>query len=200
MKNRLGDLVDSSAGSAAAPRRDTPINDRCRLRKVAGSGLDAGAVSGLACHTQRNYQRARCREHDEGKRMSTPNLDDEELLHLALNASSENRHEEAISYLKQALNLAPANAKAHYMLGAEHAQIGLYDRATEEMAAAVKLDPDLVTAHFQLGLLHITSGRAKEAEDAWKPLDRLDREHPLHLFKTGLLHLARDEFAECGQC
>jgi len=132
--------------------------------------------------------------------MSTPNLDDEELLHLALNASSENRHEEAISYLKQALNLAPANAKAHYMLGAEHAQIGLYDRATEEMAAAVKLDPDLVTAHFQLGLLHITSGRAKEAEDAWKPLDRLDREHPLHLFKTGLLHLARDEFAECGQC
>ncbi|HKQ29744.1 MAG TPA: tetratricopeptide repeat protein, partial [Burkholderiales bacterium] len=121
-------------------------------------------------------------------------LDDQELLHLALRASNENRHEDAIKYLKDAIELAPKNAKAHYMLGAEHAEIGLYDRAAEEMAHAVKLDPSLVTASFQLGLLHITSGRVAEAEEAWKVLDKLGDGNSLYLFKKGMLHLTRDEF------
>jgi tetratricopeptide (TPR) repeat protein len=129
--------------------------------------------------------------------MTKPRLDDEELLHLALRASNENRHEEAIAYLKQAIELSPGNAKAHYMLGAEHAEIGLYDRAAAEMAKAVQLDPGLVTAQFQLGLLHITSARVQEAEEAWKPLDKLGANNPFYLFKTGMLHLARDEFEAC---
>jgi tetratricopeptide (TPR) repeat protein len=129
--------------------------------------------------------------------MNTARLDDQELLHLALRASDQNRHEEAISYLKRALDISPDNAKAHYMLGAEHAEIGLYDRAAEEMAKAVKLDPTLVTAQFQLGLLHITSARVKEAEETWKPLDKLGPNNPFYLFKTGMLHLARDEFDAC---
>jgi len=123
-------------------------------------------------------------------------LDDQELLHLALRASNENRHEDAINYLKQAIELAPDNAKAHYMLGAEHAEIGLYDRAAEEMAKAVELEPGLVTACFQLGLLHITSARVAEAEEAWKPLDKLGEKNALYQFKKGMLHLARDEFDE----
>jgi Flp pilus assembly protein TadD len=121
-------------------------------------------------------------------------LDDQELLHLALRASNENRHEDAIKYLKDAVELAPNNAKVHYMLGAEHAEIGLYDRAAEEIAHAVKLDPSLTTASFQLGLLHITSARVAEAEEAWKPLDKLGENNPLYLFKQGMLHLTRDEF------
>ncbi len=131
--------------------------------------------------------------------MNTQPLDDDELLHLALRASNENRHEEAISYLKRAIGVSPNNAKAHYMLGAEHAEIGLYDRAAEEMAKAILLDPTLVTAQFQLGLLHITSARVKEAEETWKPLDKLGENNPFYLFKTGMLHLARDEFEACIQ-
>ncbi len=129
--------------------------------------------------------------------MNNSRIDDEELLHLALRASDENRHEDAISYLKRALDISPNNAKAHYLLGAEHAEIGLYDRATEEMAKAVKIDPDMVTAQFQLGLLHITSARVSEAEASWKPLDKLGPNNPFYLFKTGMLHLARDEFEAC---
>jgi tetratricopeptide (TPR) repeat protein len=130
---------------------------------------------------------------------ATQKLDDSELLHLAIRASKENRHEDAIGLLKQALEIAPGNAKAHYMLGAEHAEIGMYDRAADEMAKATELDPSLVTAHFQLGLLHITSARVDHAQKAWEPLDELGAEHPLYLFKTGLLHLAHDEFDECVQ-
>jgi Flp pilus assembly protein TadD len=132
---------------------------------------------------------------------STPTnkLDDQELLHLALRASNENRHEEAINYLKQALELAPNNAKVHYMLGAEHAEIGLYDRATQEMSRAVELDPALITAQFQLGLLHFTSGRVDEAEKAWSPLNKLGENNPFYHFKKGMLSLTRDEFEDCTQ-
>jgi len=127
-------------------------------------------------------------------------LDAEELLQLALRASQENHSEEAISYLKRAIAAKPDEGRLHYMLAAEHAQIGLYDRAAEGMAKAVELDPSLVTAYFQLGLLHITSGRVAEAEATWRPLDKLGPQHFLHLFKTGMLHLVRDEFKECETC
>ena len=132
--------------------------------------------------------------------ISTSKLDAEELLHLAIRCSQESRHEEAIAYLKQALEDEPDNAKVRYMLGAEHAEIGMYDRAAKEMAEAVKLDSSLVAAQFQLGLLHITSGRVAEADEAWKPLERLGENNPLFLFKTGMLHLVRDEFDECISC
>lgn len=124
-------------------------------------------------------------------------IDSEELLHLAIRASQANKHEEAISYLKRAINNTPENGKIYYMLGAEHAEIGMYERAIEEMAKAVKFEPGLHTAHFQLGLLYITSARVKEAEEAWAPLDKLSDKDPLRLFKNGLLHLARDEFDDC---
>src|SRR5262245_28502601 len=127
---------------------------------------------------------------------SVERLDAEELLQLALKASGEKGHEQSITYLKRALELKPDEGRLHYMLAAEHAQMGLYDRAAEEMAKAVELDPSLVTAHFQVGLLHITSGRVAQAEAAWRPLDKLGEDHFLRLFKTGMLHLVRDEFKE----
>jgi tetratricopeptide (TPR) repeat protein len=123
-------------------------------------------------------------------------LDADELLHLAMSAARADRHEEAITSLKRALDLSPNDARMHYMLGAEHAQIGLYDRAVEEIGKAVELDPGLSTARFQLGLLHLTSARVDQAEQAWAGLDALAEDHPLRLFKAGLMHLARDEFEQ----
>jgi tetratricopeptide (TPR) repeat protein len=130
---------------------------------------------------------------------STLTLDDEELLHLALHAGRGHRHDAAIDYLKRAVQEFPRSAKAHYLLGAEHAQIGLYERAAAEMKQAIQLDPTLSVAQFQLGLLQLTTGHAQEAEIAWQPLDRLARHDPLYLFKSGLLHLIRDELPACIQ-
>jgi tetratricopeptide (TPR) repeat protein len=135
--------------------------------------------------------------------MSTPStsragLDDMELLHLALNAMRNNRHDEAIALLKRTIQTSPDKAWAHYLLGAEHAQIGLYDRAVTEMAQAVRLDPGIpAAAHFQLGLLHLTAGRTREAEAAWEPLDRLAPDDALRLFKSALLHLVHEERDKC---
>jgi tetratricopeptide (TPR) repeat protein len=130
---------------------------------------------------------------------NTSSLDAEELLHLALRSSAQNHHEEAISYLKRALEQDPRSAKLHYMLGAEHAEIGLYDRAIEEISSAVRIDPNLHTACFQLGLLYVTSGQAQRAIEAWAPLDSLGADNFLYLFKKGLVHLVKDEFDACIQ-
>lgn len=124
-------------------------------------------------------------------------LDADELLHLAIIASQQDRHEEAITHLKNALIEKPKDARVHFMLGAEHAEIGMYDRAIEDMKQAVTYDDQLYTAHFQLGLLYITSGKVQEAESAWSPIDTLGQDDPLYLFKTGLLHLAKNEFDDC---
>jgi tetratricopeptide (TPR) repeat protein len=124
-------------------------------------------------------------------------LDAEELLHLAVAASDRNDAASAIDLLKQAIEADPTEAKAHYMLGAEHAQIGLFDRAIADMSKAVELDAELDAARFQLGLLQLTSRHPQAAEATWEPLERLGDENFYVLFKSGLLALARDDFAAC---
>lgn len=128
---------------------------------------------------------------------SQSRLNAEELLHLALEASKKDKTESAIEYLKRAIELKPNDGRIHYMLAAEHAQIGMYNEAVDEMTKAVQLDPTLHTAHFQLGLLHLTSGRPEFAFEAWAPLNALGEGNSLYLFKAGLEHLARDEFDLC---
>ena len=126
-------------------------------------------------------------------------LDAEELLDLAVAASDRDQSDQAIDFLKRAIEAAPGLARAHYLLGAEHAQIGLFERAIEDMRRAVELDPELDAARFQLGLLFLTSRRVDEAQVTWQPLERLGPQYFYVLFKNGLLALARDEFQACLQ-
>lgn len=126
-------------------------------------------------------------------------LDTEELFHLALRAIEQQQHPEAIELLKQALARDPKQGRLHYLLGAEYAQIGLYDRAVAAMEEAISLDASLYTAVFQLGLLYLTQGQAEAAVKAWAPLEKLDPQDPLYLFSRGLQHLAKDEFDACRE-
>ena len=128
---------------------------------------------------------------------SVKSLDADELLHLAIDASQKDKSDKSIEYLKQAIEIEPENGKIHYMLGAMHAELGMYERAIQDMQKAVECDPLLDTAHFQLGLLHVTSGNVEAAEKAWKALNRLGKSNALYLFKTGILQLTKDEFQEC---
>lgn len=134
--------------------------------------------------------------------MSTPStqLDADELFHLALKATQENQTERAIEFLKRAVGLAPDNGKIHYLLGALHAEIGMYDRAAIEMAHAVELEPELHAARFQLGLLLLTSGQVEPAKTAWQSLDQLGEQNFFYLFKTGMLALAEDDFENAIRC
>ncbi|MBC7380449.1 MAG: hypothetical protein H7346_23865 [Burkholderiaceae bacterium] len=124
-------------------------------------------------------------------------LDEDELLQLAIHASGQDRRDLAISYLKQAVHRNPRNAKVMYLLGAEHAQIGLYPRAMEEMQKAVDLDPTLYAARLQLGLLYLTSAMVEPSVATLKPLEDLGDDNYYSCFSRGLQHLIRDEFADC---
>jgi tetratricopeptide (TPR) repeat protein len=126
------------------------------------------------------------------------NLDEQELLHLAMEAGRAQRHGEALDYLKRAVARPQASASAHFLLGAHHAQIGLVDRAVEEFQRALELEPRLAAARFQLGFLLIGNARVEEGLAALEPLEALGAADPYFHFKHAVAHLCRDEFEPCA--
>jgi tetratricopeptide (TPR) repeat protein len=129
--------------------------------------------------------------------MVDKNIDAQEFLHLAIESSNNKNSEDTLNYLKSALELSPDFAEARLLLGATYADLGMFDRAEEQIKTAIEYDNGLSVAHFQLGLLYITSNRVDEAMASWAALDNLDEENPYYLFKVGLLALANDNFEEC---
>lgn len=123
-------------------------------------------------------------------------FDESEYLHLAIQAANQGQHTDALALLKRGSEKFPKNGPLHYMLGAEYAQIGLYEKAENELMAAIQHAPELHMACFQLGLLQLTMGKAVEASVSWKSLDQLPQQHALYLFKHGLEAMAKDAFAE----
>lgn len=113
-------------------------------------------------------------------------LDQAELLQLAMNASTAVDSGSAIAYLKEAVARADATGAAHYLLGAEYAQIGMYERAVSEMESALALDPALATARLQLGLLWIGAGAVERAAMVLAPLAELAPDDALRHFGAGL--------------
>jgi tetratricopeptide (TPR) repeat protein len=127
-------------------------------------------------------------------------LDQAELLQLAMDASRNNDSGTSISYLKEAVSRPDTTATAHFILGAEYAQIKMYDCAATELEAAIALDPSLAIARFQLGLLWLSSGVPDRALKTLEPLEELGEQNALTYFGRGLIHLMRDEFVETVQC
>jgi tetratricopeptide (TPR) repeat protein len=128
---------------------------------------------------------------------ATSSLDSQEVLHLALIASQEARHDVAITILKQGLEQSPEDAKMLFLLGAEHAQIGLYDRAIEEIGRSLRLDPSVPAAHFELGLLYVMQDQGEQAREAWKPLLDLAEADPFRVFSGGLVRLVDNDLDGC---
>lgn len=125
-------------------------------------------------------------------------LDSDELLHLAINASQQAELEKAIGYLKRAQDQTPEDGRVLYLLASLHAELGMYERAIEEMEQATKLAPEIETAHFQLGLLYISLSKVDEAVQAWSKLKTLDEDHYLRLFSDGIEVLVlEDDFKSC---
>ena len=123
-------------------------------------------------------------------------LDQEELFQLAVNASSGSDSASAIVFLKEDVVRPDASARAHYLLGAEYAQIRMYDRAVEAMTRAIALDPMLAPARIQLGLLWLTACAAERAEAVLTPLGDLPESDALRHFGAGLCDLIHDRIEQ----
>jgi tetratricopeptide (TPR) repeat protein len=122
-------------------------------------------------------------------------LDAKEYLHLAINAMARDEHHAALNYIKEVLVLEPHNASALYLLGAEHAELGLYDRAIEEIEQALRIDPNIEMARFQLGLLYLKAGQMDGAIQAFSHLAAHGQTDSLRAYAAGLVALCNDDVA-----
>ncbi|MCP2020401.1 UNVERIFIED_ORG: tetratricopeptide (TPR) repeat protein [Pseudomonas reinekei] len=119
-------------------------------------------------------------------------LDASEYLHLAINASQNGDHHAALNYLNTALELEPKNAAVHYFRAAEHAEIGLLERAHAEMIDALELNPEMDIARFQLGLLSLQLSKMDESRGAFESLLRTSRDMSLREFSSAYLELLNE--------
>lgn len=119
-------------------------------------------------------------------------LDASEYLHLAIHASQSGDHHGALNYLNNAVQLEPDNPAARYFLAAEHAELGLFERACTGMSQVLELAPELHIARFQLGLLCLQLNRTDEARISFKMLNDASVESSLQSFSGAYLELLND--------
>ena len=102
--------------------------------------------------------------------MNYDKLDNEELLRLALGAMNDNRDADSVVMLKALLERDPGHVQAQYLLAAQHAQIGMFDRAEAGFRSVVAKAPELPTARFQLAQLLLMKGALGEARQLLAPV------------------------------
>jgi tetratricopeptide (TPR) repeat protein len=77
--------------------------------------------------------------------------------------------------LKTVIERDPVNVYAVYMLAAQHAQLGMAERAERGFERVVEVAPDLAIARFQYGQLLLGQGRNEEAANMLAPiLEQID--------------------------
>ena len=103
--------------------------------------------------------------------MTYERLDSDELLRFSLSAMNAANDAEATNLLKALVDREPGHAYGHYLLAAQHAQLGLMERAEAGFRTAATLAPaDFPMPRFQLGQLLVLKGAVDEARDTLAPL------------------------------
>lgn len=102
--------------------------------------------------------------------MNYDKLDQDELLRLSLDAINSGHDADAVVLLKTLLERDSSHIYAHYLLAAQHAQIGMFDRAEEGFRTVVTNEPTLAIARFQLGQLLVMKCALDEARSILSPL------------------------------
>lgn len=123
-------------------------------------------------------------------------IDNDELLRLTLDSINQERHADALSMLKVLLERDSEHAFATYLLAAEHAQLGMMDRAEEGFERAVKLAPDFVMARFQLGQLYLVKDKGDAAKEMFAPIALLPEGQALSAYAKGLIAAIDDNLGE----
>ncbi len=88
----------------------------------------------------------------------------EELYEAGLNLFSEDKLDEAIRTLEQALAVDPNYVDALHALSMTYSQKGLLDEAISECKKLVAIEPDNVLAHTSLSMFYQQKGMIEEAE------------------------------------
>src|SRR2546427_763990 len=76
----------------------------------------------------------------------------------------ENRNEEAVSYLLQAIGVAPRESRAHELLGKAYTRLEQLPRAQSELEKAIEISPKNANLHCMLAPVYRKQGFADKAK------------------------------------
>jgi tetratricopeptide (TPR) repeat protein len=76
----------------------------------------------------------------------------------------QNQVQDAIAYLRQAVEISPQDSRAHEQLGKAYSRLNELEKAQEELERAVALAPESAPAHFMLGQVYRKRGLTEKAK------------------------------------
>lgn len=128
--------------------------------------------------------------------MNYDKLDNDELLRLSLEAINSGRDADAVVMLKTLLERDSRHVYGQYLLAAQHAQLGLMDRAEAGFRAVVAQAPEFPIARFQLAQLLLAQAMPDEARQHLASLTSLPEGQALGAYARALSAAANDDAAE----
>ena len=126
--------------------------------------------------------------------MSDSFVDTQKLLHLAVENFQNGRLQEAKSYFREALAVAPENFDALHLSGVLELQLGQPDRAEELISKALSINPNFADAHYNLGKVFQDQERWKDAIASYQRAVSLDPGLDVAHFNLGLIHGKQGDF------
>lgn len=101
------------------------------------------------------------------------------LIDLGALLMKQNRAEEALAYLRQAVEISPAESRAHEYLGKAYADMNRMEEAQRELEKAVAITPQSARLHFILGQIYRKEGLTKKAQIELEQASQLNGRHDL---------------------
>jgi tetratricopeptide (TPR) repeat protein len=85
-------------------------------------------------------------------------------LNLGILLMEQNQVQEAISYIRKAIEISPQESRSHEQLGKAYSRLNELEEAQQELEKAVALAPDEASVHFMLGQVYRKRGLTEKAK------------------------------------
>ena len=120
------------------------------------------------------------------------------LYNKALEKSKDGKNQEAVEYLKQAIDAHPKFALAFTELGVQYQRLGKLDEAEKSLRSALELTPDAFTPLINYGIVLVRLNRYEEAETPLRRALKQDDQSAVGHYYLGraLAYLGRYDNAE----
>jgi tetratricopeptide (TPR) repeat protein len=109
---------------------------------------------------------------------------------------NEGEMNDALEFLKKALELSPENPEATYYAGIAYSRLGSYKKAEELFFKTLQLDDTAIDVYLELGRLYYVTSRCDKAEEFLSKFTALSEDEELKKYAVGLVETCREEAEE----
>ncbi len=117
------------------------------------------------------------------------------LLH-GLELARQERYDEAIDALQEAVQQGGALDYTYHNLGVVYDKVGRYEAAINAFREAVRLDPDYAPSHYSLGSIYLKQKTYRKAIDAFRKTLRLQSTHAAAHYDLALAYCRAERLRE----